>query len=275
MKNEIFDNMLSRYELATEQQKRNAIFEVNQQIILAGLYAGGFFESAAFYGGTCLRIFHGLQRFSEDMDFSLLAPDENFDFSKYFQPIVDAFALVGREVEITKKDKKSFGKVESAFLKDNTDVYDVTFQTEKSIKIKIEVDTCPPLNFTTEQKLLLQPHSFMTRCFTLPDLFAGKMHALVYRAWKNRVKGRDWYDFEWYVRNGVALDFAHLAERCKQFNGEDITPASFKEKLIERLSTADIKQVKEDVLPFVRNPKELDIWSNDYFVQLAEMVRVE
>lgn len=275
MKNEIFDNMLSRYELATEQQKRNAIFEVNQQIILAGLYAGGFFESAAFYGGTCLRIFHGLQRFSEDMDFSLLAPDENFDFSKYFQPIVDAFALVGREVEITKKDKKSFGKVESAFLKDNTDVYDVTFQTEKSIKIKIEVDTNPPLNFTTEQKLLLQPHSFMTRCFTLPDLFAGKMHALVYRAWRNRVKGRDWYDFEWYVRNGVALDFAHLAERCKQFNGEDITPESFKDKLIERLSTADIKQVKEDVLPFVRNPKELDIWSNDYFVQLAEMVRIE
>jgi len=275
MKNEIFDNMLSRYELATEQQKRNAIFEVNQQIILAGLYAGGFFESAAFYGGTCLRIFHGLQRFSEDMDFSLLAPDEKFNFSKYFQPIVDTFALVGRKVEITKKDKKSFGKVESAFLKDNTDVYDVTFQTEKSIKIKIEVDTCPPLNFTTEQKLLLQPHSFMTQCFTLPDLFAGKMHALVYRAWKNRVKGRDWYDFEWYVRNGVALDFAHLAERCKQFNGEYITPESFKEKLIERLSTADIKQVKEDVLPFVRNPKELDIWSNDYFVQLAEMVRIE
>ena len=274
MKNEIFDNMLSRYELATEQQKRNAIFEVNQQIILAGLYAGGFFESAAFYGGTCLRIFHGLQRCSEDMDFSLLAPDEDFDLSKSFQPIVDAFALVGREVDITKKDKKSFGKVESAFLKDNTDVYDVTFQTEKSIKIKIEVDTCPPLNFTTEQKLLLQPHSFMTRCFTLPDLFAGKMHALVYRAWKNRVKGRDWYDFEWYVRNGVALDFAHLAERSKQFNGDDITPESFKEKVIERLSTADIKQVKEDVLPFVRNPKELDIWSNDYFVQLVEMVKM-
>ena len=275
MKNEIFDNMLSRYDLTTEQQKRNAIFEVNQQIILAGLYAGGFFESAAFYGGTCLRIFHGLQRFSEDMDFSLLAPDENFDFSKYFQPIVDAFALVGREVVITRKDKKSFGKVESAFLKDNTDVYNVTFQTEKSIKIKIEVDTCPPLNFTTEQKLLLQPHSFMTRCFTLPDLFAGKMHALVYRVWKNRVKGRDWYDFEWYVRNGVALDFAHLAERCKQFNDEDITPELFKEKLKERLFTADIKQVKEDVLPFVRNPKELDIWSNDYFVQLADMVRIE
>ena len=266
--------MLSRYDLTTEQHKRNAIFEVNQQMILAGLYAGGFFESAAFYGGTCLRIFHGLQRFSEDMDFSLLAQDDNFDFTKYFPAIVDAFAMVGREVEIKKKDKKNFGNVESAFLKDNTNVYDVTFQTERSIKIKIEVDTCPPLNFKTEQKLLLQPHSFMTRCFTLPDLFAGKMHALVYRVWKNRVKGRDWYDFEWYVRHNIPLDFTHLAERCKQFNNENITPELFKEKLIERLSTADIKQVKEDVLPFVRNPKELDIWSNDYFVQLAGMMRM-
>lgn len=275
MKNEIFDNMLSRYDLTTEQNKRNAIFEVNQQVILAGLYAGGFFEEAAFYGGTCLRIFHGLQRFSEDMDFSLLAQDDNFDFTKYFPAIIDAFALVGREVEITKKDKKNFGKVESAFLKDNTDVYDVTFQTEKLIKIKIEVDTYPPLNFKTEQKLLLQPHSFMARCFTLPDLFAGKMHALVYRTWKDRVKGRDWYDFEWYVRHNVPLDFTHLAERCRQFNNEEITPELFKEKLIERLATADIRQVKTDVLPFVRNPKELDIWSNDYFVQLAEMVRME
>lgn len=178
-------------------------------------------------------------------------------------------------MEIKKKDKKGFGKVESAFLKDNTDVYDVSFQTDKSIKIKIEVDTQPPLNFKTEHKLLLQPHSFMTRCFTLPDLFAGKMHALVYRGWKNRVKGRDWYDFEWYVRHNVSLDFTHLAERCKQFNNENITPELFKEKLIERLSTADIKQVKEDVLPFVRNPKELDIWSNDYFVQLADMMKFE
>lgn len=275
MKNEIFDNMLSRYDLTTEQHKRNAIFEVNQQVILAGLYAGGFFASAAFYGGTCLRIFHGLQRFSEDMDFSLLAHDGNFDFTKYFPAIIEAFAVVGREVEIKKKNKKNFEKVESAFLKDNTDVYDVSFQTEKSIKIKIEVDTCPPLKFKTEQKLLLLPHSFMTRCFMLPDLFAGKMHALVYRAWKNRVKGRDWYDFEWYVRHNVPLNFTHLAERCKQFNNENITPELLQEKLIERLSTADIRQAKEDVQPFVCNPKELDIWSNDYFVQLAGMMRME
>ena len=273
--NEIFNQMLSAYDRTTEQQKRNAIFEVNQQIILAGLYNGGFFNEAAFYGGTCLRIFHGLQRFSEDMDFSLLAPNEDFDFTKYFQPIIDQFALVDRNVEIKKKDKKNFGKVESAFLKDNTDVYDITFQTEKSIKIKIEVDTQPPMSFHTEQKLLLLPESFMTRCFTLPCLYAGKMHALVYRAWKNRVKGRDWYDFEWYVRHNVPLNFTHLHERALQFNNEDITKESFLEKLNEHIATTDINQVKADVLPFIRNPKKMAIWSNDYFLQLARMIRFE
>jgi predicted nucleotidyltransferase component of viral defense system len=273
--NEIFNQMLSSYDITTELQKRNAIFEVNQQIILSGLYNGGFFNEAAFYGGTCLRIFHGLQRFSEDMDFSLLAPNENFDFTHYFQPIIDQFAMVGREVEIRKKDKKNFGKVESAFLKDNTDVYDITFQTEKSVKIKIEVDTQPPLKFQTEQKLLLLPQSFMTRCFTLPALFAGKMHALVYRAWKTRVKGRDWYDFEWYVRHNVPLDFTHLCGRALQFNHEELDKETFLQKLNERLAMADMNQIKADVLPFVRNPKELDIWSNDYFMELAKMIRFE
>ena len=273
--NDIFQNMLSAYDLSTGQAVRNATFEVNQQVILAGLYHGGFFDKAVFYGGTCLRIFHGLQRFSEDMDFSLLAPDDNVDFTLYFQPVIDEFAAIGRTVDIKKKDKKSFGKVESAFLKDTTEVYDISFQTEKSIKIKIEVDINPPLNFSTEQKLLMEPCSFMTRCFTLPGLFAGKMHALVYRAWKNRVKGRDWYDFEWYVRNRTPLDFKHLQERIKEFNGRDVSKDEFLSDLKERLGNSDIKQVKADVAPFVKNPKELEIWSNDYFLQIMNLIRFE
>lgn len=271
----VYGTMLSAYDITTEQKRRNAIFEVNQQIILAGLYNGGFFEKAAFYGGTCLRIFHRLQRFSEDLDFSLLQSDENFDFTQYFQPIIDQFSMVGRSVEIKKKDKKSFGKVESAFLKDNTDVYDISFQTDRSIKIKIEVDTLPPLHFKTEQKLLLLPFSFMTRCYTLPDLFAGKMHALVYRAWKNRVKGRDWYDFEWYVRHGIPLDFDHLAERILQFNHETIDRESFMILLKDKFASTNIEQVKKDVLPFIKHPEELKIWSNDYFLQLADMIIFE
>ena len=275
MRQDVYEGMLSAYNPVTEQQKRNAVFEVNQQVILAGLYNGGFFDLAAFYGGTCLRIFHNLQRFSEDMDFSLLAPDRNFDFSRYFQPIIDEFSIVGRKVEIRKKDKKNFGKVESAFLKDNTDVYDVSFQTDKSIKIKIEVDTEPPLNFRTEQKLLLQPSSFMARCFVLQDLFAGKMHALVYRAWKNRVKGRDWYDFEWYVRHKIPLGFTHLAERTLMLNNEVIDKESFIRKLKDKFREANIEQVKQDVVPFVRDTNELAIWSNEYFIELADRIEFE
>ena len=273
--NELYEKMLSAYDQSTETARRNAIYEVSQQIVLAGLSDGGFFDKAAFYGGTCLRIFHGLNRFSEDMDFTLLKEDSSFNFEQYFQPVIDQFALVGRKVEIKKKDKKSVGKVESAFLKDTTDVYDISFQTERSIKVKIEVDTVPPLKFATEQKILLQPKSFLTRCVTLPDLYAGKMHALVFRAWKSRIKGRDWYDFEWYVRNGIPLDWNHLHERILQFNGQEMTLDEFKFALRDRLGSADISRVKEDVLPFLNNPGELDIWSNDYFLQLADMMKID
>ena len=270
---DIFNQMLSVYEINTDTDRRNATFEVMQQIILAGLQQGGFFDKAAFYGGTCLRIFHGLQRFSEDMDFSLVRKDEKFNIEDYFDPIVKVFESIGRKVVITKKDKRTFGRVESAFLKDNTQLYDVAFQTEKSIKIKIEVDTNPPLMFDTEQKLLMKPYSFMTRCVTLPDLYAGKMHALVFRNWKTRLKGRDWYDFEWYVRNDVPLDFLHLQERIKEFSGEEMSREKFMQLLNERLATADMKSVLEDVTRFVRNPNELKIWSNDYFLELAKKIR--
>lgn len=272
MSNSVFKQMLSLYPQKTANDRRNATYEVMQQVVLAGLYRGGFFEHAAFYGGTCLRLFHGVERYSEDMDFSLLKKDENFSLEQYFPAIIDECRLLGRNVEITRKDKRTFGKVESAFLKDNTDVYNISFQTEKSIRIKIEVDTMPPLRFETEQQLLLQPFSFMVRCFTLPSLFAGKMHALLFRQWKNRVKGRDWYDFEWYVRTSVPLNFTHLQARVKEFNGMEIDREQFQTMLKERLSQTDIRQVKADVLPFVQNPSELDIWSNDYFVQLARRI---
>lgn len=271
--NDIFGQMLSQYQVTTDKERRNAMYEVMQQITLAGLYRGGFFNKAAFYGGTCLRIFHNLGRFSEDMDFSLLSVDKSFVLEEYFPAVIEEFKTLGRDVVITKKDKKNFGKIESAFLKDSTEVYDVAFQTEKNLKIKIEIDINPPTKFTTEQRLLLQPYSFMTRCFTLPDLYAGKMHALVFRNWKNRIKGRDWYDFEWYIRQGIGLDFTHLQERIREFNGIEMTKDDFMAKLKERLSTADIQLVKQDVESFIKDPADLEIWSNDYFLQLADKVR--
>ena len=266
----IFDEMVEAYNPQNATQKTNAQHQVMQQIVLAGLQKGGFFENAAFYGGTCLRIFHGLLRFSEDMDFTLVDKNPTIHLENYFQPIREVFALTGKDVVITKKEELHFGRVESAFLKEDTTAYDIAFQTEKTIKVKIELDTNPPLLFDTEQKLMMQPYSVMIRCLTLPDLFAGKMHALVFRNWKTRIKGRDWYDFEWYIRHNIPLHFAHLQERIREFNGQEVTQEKFIHLLRDRLANANINQVKEDVLPFVNNPSELDIWSNDYFALLAD-----
>lgn len=271
----VFDEMVAAYAPQNAAQRLNAQHQVMQQIVLAGLQKGGFFEHAAFYGGTCLRIFYDLPRFSEDMDFTLTEKSPDIHLENYFQAIHDVFAFTGKDVVITKKEKLNFGRVESAFLKEDTSAYDIAFRTEKTIKVKIELDTNPPLLFDTEQKLLLKPYSLMVRCLTLPDLFAGKMHALVYRNWKTRIKGRDWYDFEWYIRHNVPLNFAHLQERIREFNGRVVTREEFLYVLQERLANADINQVKQDVLPFVNNPDELAIWSNDYFRRLAMLMRIK
>lgn len=269
----IFEQMLSRYDFKTDEQKRNAIHEVMQEITLAGLYRGGFFDKAAFYGGTCLRIFHQLPRFSEDMDFSLIHNNLDFKLEDYFNFIIEEFKTAGKDIVITKKVKKINTTVDSAFLKEDTTMYNLKLKNDKDIKIKIEVDIDPPFGFSTEQKLSLMPFSFMTRCFSLPDLYAGKMHALLFRNWNNRVKGRDWYDFEWYVRNNISLNFSHFQVRVKEFNKMEISQEKFDVLLKEKFAKTDINMVKRDVMPFVQNPKELDIWSNDYFLLLADRVR--
>lgn len=270
--------MLSRYEIQTKDDYTNALHEVMQQIALAGLYRGGFFNKAAFYGGSCLRIFHQLQRFSEDMDFSLLQPDVHFELDNYFEPITAEFKALGREVVINKKEKKKQTNVESAFLKEDTAIYNLQFRTEQTVKIKIEVDVNPPTGFNCEHKLLLLPFSFMTRCYSLPDLFAGKMHALLFRNWKARVKGRDWYDFEWYVRNNIPLNFNHFCERTHQFGSledTELTKDFFKQLLKEKIAKTSIEMVKSDVRPFIRNHNNMEIWSTEYFSQLVDMIRFE
>ena len=267
----IYDEMVAQRAERVGTATPNVEQEVMQRIALAGLHRGGFFRHAAFYGGTCLRIFHNLPRFSEDMDFSLVEKRDDIHLEDFFPSIIEEFKLAGHEVNIVKKEKKIFGRVESAFLKENTEAYDIKFQTKKTVKVKIELDTDPPLAFETEQKTLIQPYTFMTRCFTLPYLYAGKMHALVYRAWQRRIKGRDWYDFEWYVRHQVPLDYLHLQERIREFSSEVVEKETFMQLLREKLSTTDIELVKQDVTGFIDNPRELDIWSNDYFLQLADM----
>ncbi len=274
----VFDQMMDQYTINNEEDRRNGLHEVMQQITLAGLHRAEFFKNAAFYGGTCLRIFHNLPRFSEDMDFSLLSHDPNFTLIPYFDAVKNEFHSLGRDVTITRKEKAKQTNVESAFLKDNTEIYSLKFNSEKKIKIKIEVDVNPPLGFETEQKLLLQPYSFMTRCFTLPNLFAGKMHALIFRKWQGRVKGRDWFDFEWYVKKNIPLNLAHFLARAQQFSSlevENFTPEDFKKLLNDKITNTNIDQVIADVKPFVKNQQDLNIWSTDYFIQLVDFLKFE
>ena len=268
----IYDQMVAEYQQQASTSTPNVEQEVMQKIALAGLSRGGFFKHAAFYGGTCLRLFHQLPRYSEDMDFTLREKNSDVHLEDFFPYIIEEFHLAGHEVIIQKKDKKMFGRVESAFLKENTEVFDIKFQTKKTVKIKIEMDTDPPLGFETENLPLSRPYPFVVSCVTLPDLYAGKMHALLYRNWKTRVKGRDWYDFQWYVANRVPLNFEHLQKRIREFNDEDITKERFMEMLHEKLSTTDMEAVKQDVRGFIFDQRDIEIWSNEYFLRLADMM---
>ena len=274
----VFDEMLAAYDCKTVEDKLNAIREVMQQVALSGLAKGGFFDKAAFYGGTCLRIFHGLNRFSEDMDFSLLAPMSDFDFRPYFDSIEEEFAAAGQKVTIALKKKTKVTPIQSAFLKSDTALFNLSLERGRVINIKLEVDTTTPLDFATEDKLLLLPRSFYVRCFTLPCLFAGKMHALLFRTWKNRVKGRDWYDFEWYVRKGVPLDFKHFCRRAYQFASvpeNSLTLQGFQQLLFDKIHQTRFASAIDDVRPFIREQDSLQLWSSDYFEQVTSRMRIQ
>ena len=278
---------IEEYRPKNEEEVLSAMREIMQEIALAGLSRTDFFNKAAFYGGTALRIFYSLDRFSEDLDFSLLEADSNFSLEPYFSAILAEFEAQGMNVSIREKDKKVKTAIESAFLKTETIwkelvLEDIVKQTgiksNKSVKIKIEVDRQPPLGFETEEKLLLRPFSFYVKSFTRPSLFAGKMHALLFRKWKNRIKGRDWYDLEWYIRKGIPLDVRHFLARAKDtgdWTENTIKPEQILDLLREKIKSISIDQVKEDVVRFIPDPRVLDIWSPAYFLDLIEQLKFE
>jgi len=273
----VLRQMLEKYDTTTSDGAVNGLREVMQEVALAGLYRGGFFEKAAFYGGTCLRIFYGLPRFSEDLDFSLLAPDAYFSLEPYFSAVKDEFSALGLDVDISAKKKTVRSGIESAFLKGDTRQFSFAVHADRTVKIKFEVDTLPPLGFATEEKLLLQPFSFYVKCFSLPDLFAGKMHALLYRNWKSRVKGRDWFDFEWYIRNGIPMNLSHFIIRATQsghLHNESLTMQEFSQLLERRIDMLDVAAAANDVSRFVRDAGSLNIWSQEYFKDLALRISI-
>ena len=207
--NEAIRQMLAAYEIRSVEDSLRALREVMQEIALLGLWRSKFFENAAFYGGTALRVLYGLDRFSEDLDFSLLEKRKNFDLADYSEALKRELASFGFAVEIESRPKPASAAIQSAFLKADTRTQMITVEFDKDLvqkvprnqvlKIKLEVDIDPPPGFATEVRYLLRPVPFSVRTFSLPDLFAGKMHAVLCREWKSRVKGRDWYDLVWFA----------------------------------------------------------------------------
>ncbi len=276
----MLESMLQRYALKTPEETHQAYREILQEIVLAGLWKGNFFDQAAFYGGTALRILYGLDRFSEDLDFSLLKPNPSFVIQDFFPAVQREFDALSIPIELTQKKKRRQSSIQSAFLKTDSHIHalEIHLPSRRTIKIKIEVDITPPMGFQTEEKLLLQPFSFYVKTYAEPDLFAGKMHALLFRKWRNRVKGRDFYDFEWYVRRGTRINLAHFLMRAHQsgdlLDRKTLLLDDLKGLLHQKMQVVDFASARRDVEPFLKDTGCLDIWSTQYFSQLVDKMVV-
>lgn len=278
------EDMLNKYPNKTVDDYKNALKEILQEIALLGLFRANFFDVAAFYGGTALRIFYGLDRFSEDIDFSLIKKTENFDITPYCDFMRDEMAAFGFEAEVTKKVKAVDSNIESAFIKTDTLINLLKIEAitppvpgigkNELIKIKLEIDIKPPAGADYEVKYLLMPIPFHVRLYSAPSLFAGKIHAILCRDWKSgRVKGRDLYDFVWYLSRSIPVNMYHLEERLKQTGhlkkDDKLTPQVTKQLLEDKFSFLNFEQAKMDVIPFIKDPRALNIWTSDFFISIA------
>jgi predicted nucleotidyltransferase component of viral defense system len=284
----IIQQMINKYNPKTVEDKKNAIKEVLQEVVLAGLSKTDFFTHAAFYGGTALRIFYGMDRFSEDLDFSLLAADDAFDISKYFKSISDVVNSLGLNFEVSKKDKPINSNIDSAFMKGNTKETLITIFPSSSdsnliihnekIIIKFEVDVNPPLYANTEIKFRLLPFPYQVRVYDESSLFAGKIHAVIARSWKNRVKGRDLYDYIYYLSLDTKVNLKHLEARLKQTKTIDKDIKLTRDLLIEllekRFDYIDYDIAKSDVRPFIKDQSTLELWSRDFFRSVTNDIKI-
>ena len=284
---QVLNQMLAKYQINNIEDKKNAIKEIVQEIVLCGLSRGGFFKEAAFYGGTALRIFYGLDRFSEDLDFSLITQNQNFDLTKYFPYIENETKSQGLSFSVIEKNKSIDSNIKSAFLKGNTKEHILSFyedsedskfiNKEETIRIKFEVDINPATGATYETKFGLLPSPYQVRLYDLQSLFAGKIHACLCRNWKTRVKGRDFYDYIFFLSLGAKVNLDNLKAKLVQskFISEDyaLTIENLKLLLNERFENLDIDQAKQDVLPFIKDKSKLDLWSKEFFIEITKQLQ--
>lgn len=278
----ILTQMLEQYQTKTLTEKKNAIKEVVQEIALCGLSRANFFKHVAFYGGTALRIFYGLDRFSEDLDFSLISPNPDFDLKPYFKGLETELASVGLKFSIEEKIKSVDSDIKSAFLKGNTkehivSIYglqDININPSEIIKIKFEVDTNPPAFASFENKYRLLPSPYQVKLYDMPSLFAGKVHAVICRTWKNRVKGRDLYDYIFYLSHRSKINLPHLKARLVDSgvlkDDDTFTIETLRTMLNERFEAIDYERAKQDVLPFITDANKLDLWSKEFFIDISK-----
>ncbi|MCR4623063.1 MAG: nucleotidyl transferase AbiEii/AbiGii toxin family protein [Alphaproteobacteria bacterium] len=282
----VLDQMLSKYTIRSVDDKKNALKEVVQEVALCGLSRGGFFKHAAFCGGTALRIFYGLDRFSEDLDFSLIEPNPDFQLQPYFASLENELASVGLKFSAEEKPKTSDSAIKSAFLKGNTkehilSIYgteNVPISSNGIIKIKLEVDIDPPAYAKFESKYKLLPTSFRVNLYDMPSLFAGKIHAILCRSWRNRVKGRDFYDYVFYLAMRTKVNLRHLRARL-QASGVLTERDEFSRKVLidmlnQRFAMVNFEQAKADVLPYVKDSSKLDLWSQEFFTEISKDLQV-
>jgi predicted nucleotidyltransferase component of viral defense system len=273
--NETVKVMLAAYLCKSVEDQERALREIIQEIALLGLWRAKFFEHAAFYGGTALRMLYGLDRFSEDLDFTLLAPDSSFTIARYEKAIATELAAFDFDVTVERKVKSVETQIDSAFIKANTLVHllkiGAPWKTQRSrvMKIKLEVDTQPPPEFATEVLPHFRPIPFSIKTLTMPDLFAGKLHALLFRERTANPKGRDWYDLLWYVGRGTLVHLAHLEERARQSGhwqgSTTLTRGALAKLLEQKLAATDLEALKADVRPFVRDQARLEAWTPELF----------
>lgn len=286
----VIELMLQKYSCASVEEYKNALKEIVQEITLLALFRSNFFDNAAFYGGTALRIFYGVQRFSDDLDFSLLKKNNNFKLTPFFGYISDELRSFGFEMNVVTKSKVAETAIESAFIKGNTLIHLLKIKainppvsgvhTDELLKIKLEVDTDPPLGAEYEVKYLLMPIPFHVRVFSPGSLFAGKVHALLCRGWNNnRVKGRDLYDYVWYLSQKIPLNINHLKQRMIQTRHLQenciLDRMSIAKLLDKKFKSIDFKQAQTDVMPFIKNIAELQMWSAEFFMAITDQLIVE
>lgn len=286
--NSVIQTMIAKYNPQNDEERESAIKEIIQEIALAGLSRAGFFNKAAFYGGTCLRIFHGLNRFSEDLDFALLEKDPNFKLDNYFPSLKKEFASYGLDMSVELKKKDEHAEVQSAFLKRNTLMLMLSFfpksedakraVSNQKIKIKFEIDLDNPSGGVTEFKYKMLPAPYEVQIFDEPTLFASKIHAILCREYKHHVKGRDYYDYLFYIGKGSKFNIKYLENKLKNSGGkigdsETLTLEKVKELLKEKFETTNYESAKEDVTNFVNDKDGLKLWKKELFISTIDSLK--